>query len=324
MDILEIAKNVFEIEGESINAVKNGLNNDFVKLVEDIRACEGRAIIVGIGKCSHVGAKIAATMTSLGTPTFFIHPAEALHGDLGRITKNDIVLFFSKSGESDEITKMLPSINFLGAKTVAITCRDSSTLAKNCSYYIKLSITEEASAYSMAPTSSTTAMMVFGDALAVCLEKLSEFSPSDYAIFHPSGMLGKKLLFTVADVMASGKDMPHVLETATIKDAIVEMSSKSVLGGVAIVDCEDYLLGIFTQGDLRRLLGSLKDISELSINITIVMTANPIALTREVKAVDALAIMANPERSFSILPIIDDVGKLIGMISTHDLIKAGF
>ena len=324
MDILTIAKNVFEIEGKSIVSAKNGLNDEFVKLVEDIHSCAGRAIIVGMGKCSHVGAKIAATMTSLGTPTYFIHPSEALHGDLGRITKEDIVLFFSKSGESDEINKMLPSIGLIGTKTVAITCRDSSTLSRSCAYHIKLSIEAEASAYSLAPTSSTTAMMVFGDALAVCLEQLSGFSPNDYAVFHPSGLLGKKLIFTIADVMAKGKDMPHVPETATIKDAVVEMSSKSVVGGVAIVDSRCCLLGIFTQGDLRRLLGSIKDVSELDNAITKVMTADPIALSQDVKAVDALSIMANPEKPFGILPIVDDNRRLIGMLSTHDLIKAGF
>jgi arabinose-5-phosphate isomerase len=277
-----------------------------------------------MGKSSHVGAKMAATMTSLGTPTFFLHPAESLHGDLGRITNNDIVLFLSKSGESDEINRMLPSVKQIGAKTVAVTCRKTSTLSRSCDYHIMLFVKKEASAYNIAPTSSTTVMMVFGDALAVCLEKLSGFTPDDYAVFHPGGALGRKLLFTLADLMAKGEDIPYLYASASVKDAIVEMSSKAVLGGVAIVDDKHHLLGVFTDGDLRRLMKSNDDVSVLERSITEVMTTNPVVMTKDVKAVDALAVMANPEKSVGLLPIINGERKLIGMLSIHDLIKAGF
>jgi len=324
MDILDEARKVFETELQSINEASQNLDDRFVRLVDDIRLCKGRIIIVGIGKSSHIGAKVAATMASLGTPAFFVHPAESLHGDLGRITSNDIVLFFSKSGESEEINRMMPSVHKIGAKTVAITCSNSSTLSRSCDYYIYLHITNEASAYNLAPTSSATVMMVFGDALAVCLEKIAEFTPEDYAVFHPGGMLGKKLLFNVTDIMAKGDDIPRVSGTASIKEAIYEMSSKSLAGGVAITDDNGYLLGVFTDGDLRRLLRTLNNISMLEENITTVMTSDPVTLNHNDKAAYALSIMEQPGKPFGILPILYDDKKLAGMISIHDLIKAGF
>lgn len=326
MDILSEVKKVFELERHSIEEAERHLAKGIVKLVEDIHSCKGRIIIAGMGKMSHVCAKIAATMTSLGTPAFFLHPAEALHGDLGRITTNDLVLLFSKSGESEEINNMLPSIHKIGAKTVAITCRENSSLSRGCDDHIRLHVLKEASAYNIAPTSSTTVMMVLGDALAICLEKLSEFTPEAYAVFHPGGMLGKKLLFTVADVMAMGDEIPCVLDSATIRDAIMEMSSKSIAGGVAIVDNEHRLLGVFTDGDLRRLLRSSLEVesSILKKNITEVMTSDPVALTQGVKANDALLLMENPVKRIGLLPIIDDDRKLVGILSVHDLVKAGF
>ena len=323
MDIIQIARDVFEIEKQSIKEAALGLNDNFVRLVNDIRSCDGRVIIVGMGKCSHIGAKIAATMSSLGTPTYFLHPAESLHGDLGRVTFSDIVIFFSKSGESEELNKMMPSVKQIGANTVAVTCRSSSTLSRSCNYHIKLNITQEACIYNIAPTSSTTVMMVFGDALAVCLEKLSGFTPDDLAIFHPSGALGKRLLFKVEDLMAKGDEMPFVSHTATINDAIVEMCSKVVVGGVAILGSDCELLGIFTDGDLRRTLKSSHDASVFTKRITEVMTTNPIVLTKDMKAMDALSIMSNPEKTINLLPIVDNDKKLIGMLSIHDLIKAG-
>ena len=324
MDILAEAKRVFEIEKQSLDEAVCSLDDGFVRLIEDIRSCKGRVIVAGMGKAGHVGAKIAATMASLGTSAFFLHPAEALHGNLGQIAANDMVLLFSKSGESEEVNKMLPSIGKIGAKTVAITCCETSFLSQSCDYHIRLRITEEASAHKIAPTSSTTVMMVFGDALAVCLEKLSGFTPDNYAVFHPGGVLGKRLVFTVADIMARGETIPYVLDSATIKDAIVEMSSKSVIGGVAVVDDNHTLLGILTDGDVRRLLQSLDNIAVLSKSISDIMTHNPITLTKNVKAIDALRLMENPDRTIGIIPIVDGEKRLIGMLSIHDLIKAGF
>ena len=323
MDILKEAREVFLIERESLDGAAQSLGTSFIKLVEDIRECTGRVIIVGVGKSSHVASKTAATMTSLGTPTFFLHPAESLHGDLGRICKNDIVIFFSKSGESEEVNQMLPSIKIIGAKTVAVTCRNFSSLSKSCDLHIQLNITQEASAYNIAPTSSTTVMMAFGDALAVCLEKLSGFTPDDFAIFHPNGALGKRLLFTVSDVMAKESDMPVVCENASIKEAIIEMTSKAVIGGVAIVDELQQLLGIFTDGDLRRMIGTMEDITEIEKKITKVMTKNPTTLSPSTKAIDALTLMQNPDKTIGIIPIIDNDQKLVGMLGVNDLIKAG-
>ena len=323
MDVLACAKQVFETELRSLTEAANSIDDTFIRLVDDIRTCKGRVIITGMGKSSHVGAKIAATMSSLGTPTFFLHPAESLHGDLGRVTKDDLVLIFSKSGESEEINRMMPSIKKIGAIAVAVTFRDSSTLSQNCHYHIKLSIIEEASAYNLAPTSSTTVMMVFGDALAVCLEKLSGFTPDDYAVYHPSGALGKRLLLAVSDIMVKYENVPWVLESASIKDAIIEMSNKTIVGGVAIVDKKINLLGIFTDGDLRRLLRSGNDAAILERAISDVMTKEPVYLKQNVKAVDALALALTLGRSIGILPVVDNDKKLTGMITVHDLINSG-
>ncbi|MCL1989839.1 MAG: KpsF/GutQ family sugar-phosphate isomerase [Defluviitaleaceae bacterium] len=323
MDILKEAREVFLTQRQSLDKAMQYLGDEFVQLVEDIRGCTGRVIIVGVGKSSHVASKTAATMTSLGTPAFFLHPAESLHGDLGRICQDDIVIFYSKSGESEEINQMLPSIRVIGAKTVAVTCRDCSVLSRGCDHHIRLSITEEASTYHIAPTSSTTVMMVFGDALAVCLEKLSDFTPDDFAVFHPSGSLGKRLLFTVADVMVTEDDMPFVYEGATIKETIIEMTSKAVIGGVAIVNESQKLLGIFTDGDLRRLVGKMKEMSVIEKRIIEVMSPNPITLFPSTKAIDALTLMQNPDKTIGIVPIIDNDSKLVGMLSVNDLIKMG-
>lgn len=323
MDILKEAKKVFEIEIQALSEASESLDENFIRLVDDIYTSKGRVFIVGIGKSSHVGAKVAATITSLGTPAFFLHPADSLHGDLGRITSSDIVLFFSKSGESEEVNQMLLPIKKIGAKTVAVTCRQSSTLSRGCDYFIVLNIKQEASVYDIAPTSTTTAMMALGDALAVCLERISGFTLNNFALFHPGGALGKRLLITIADIMLTGDDVPYIFETANIKDALLQMSSKSIVGGVAVVDRTMKLLGIFTDGDLRRLFDDIGDISALEQNITEVMTINPITLTGSDKAADALPYMTNPQKPIKILPIVDESGKLTGMLSVHDLIRVG-
>lgn len=322
MNILDEGKRVFEIERDSLKVAKEALDEDFVKLVDLIQNSKGRVIITGMGKAGHVGRKIAATMSSLGTVSYFLHPAECLHGDLGGIKKGDIVIVFSKSGESDEVLGLIPSLNKIDAKLVSITCREKSTLSENANLSIMLPIQEEASAHKLAPTSSTTAMIVFGDALAVVLEKLNNFKPEDFAVFHPNGALGKRLLLKVENLMAKNEANPVVSSEANLKDTIVIMTSRG-LGGVSVVDQAGKLVGLVTDGDLRRVIGN--DIGSDIFNLTVkeFMTENPLKINKDEKAIDALSLMENREKPISILPVIDNFNNVVGMLRIHDIIRAG-
>jgi arabinose-5-phosphate isomerase len=317
IDILTESKYVFETEINAINLVKDALDERFVKIVELISGCSGKVIVTGMGKPGHISRKIAATLSSLGTPSFFLHPAEALHGDLGMISANDIVIAMSYSGESDEITRILPNIKIIGATLIGISGNPNSSLIKYSDYSFVFPKFREACSMNLAPTSSTTVEMVLGDALAVCLSKIYGFHEHNYALFHPAGSLGKKLLIKVNDIMHAG-DKNSVVKTGTkLKDAIIEMSMKAI-GIINIVNKNNELIGVFTDGDLRRTFASEVNVYDLSIDD--VMAKAPIYIISDMLAVDALKIMK--ENNISALPIIGD-NKLVGSVRVNDILGVG-
>lgn len=322
MDVMQEAKRVFNVQIESLKETMDAIDDNFTALVELIQNSQGRVIITGMGKAGHVGRKIAATMSSLGTVTYFLHPAEGLHGDLGGIKRDDVVIAFSKSGESEEVLGLIPSIKTIGAKLVSVTCRETSTLSQSADIKIHLRITEEASNHKLAPTTSTTAMIVFGDALAVALEKLNDFQPEDFAVFHPNGSLGKKLLLKVESLMATGIDNPTVYQTTSLKDTIVVMSSKG-LGGVNVISEDGNLLGLVTDGDLRRVIENANGMDIFQLTAKDIMTKTPTTINKDVKAADALSIMQNRVKPLSILPVVNDENKSVGMLRVHDVIRTG-
>jgi len=318
MNSLDIAKQVFDTEISALIDIKNELNGNFTKIVDDIVNCDGKVILTGMGKPGHIGRKISATLASLGTPSFFLHPAEALHGDLGMVSSNDIVIVISYSGESDEITHILPNIKLIGAKIIAISGNPDSTLVRHSDYSYIFPKFDEACTLKLAPTTSTTATLVLGDALAIAASNKYGFDLNNYALYHPSGSLGKKLLLKVSDLMYKGKENAVVDEDTSLIDAIIEMTSK-VLSMVSVVDKEGYLKGILTDGDLRRLLSHKADIYNL--NITEVMTKTPIIIGEDVLAVDALKLLK--ETTKIVMPVVDNDNKAVGVIRLQDILNAG-
>lgn len=317
-NILEEARKVFAIEIESLQKVKDELDEEFIVLVNEILSCQGRVILTGIGKSGHIARKIAATMSSLGTPAYFLHPAEGAHGDLGVITKNDIILAISYSGETDEIIQLIPSIKKINAKLVSITCRPDSTLERHADLSIHLKILREACMHNLAPTTSSTATLVFGDALAIVLSKIIGFQPENFAVFHPKGSLGKRLLTKVSDLMFTGEENPIIDGDEALKKAIIIMSEKG-LGAISVVDFEGKLIGIITDGDLRRTIEKYDNLPDLKVNN--IMTRNPVVITPDALAVEAIKPMQ--EREIMVLPVINENRKPVGMIRLHDIIKAG-
>ncbi|MBD8071302.1 KpsF/GutQ family sugar-phosphate isomerase [Bacillus sp. PS06] len=317
IDILSEARYVFDIEVNAINLVKDSLDENFIRIVELISECKGKVIVTGMGKPGHVSRKIAATLSSLGTSSFFLHPAEAQHGDLGMISPNDIVIAISFSGESEEITRILPNIKLIGATLIGISGNPNSTLVRYGDYSFVFPKFMEACSMNLAPTSSTTVEMVLGDALAVCLSKIYGFHESNYALFHPAGSLGKKLLVKVSDIMHSGDRNAVVTAGTKLKDAIVEMSTKAI-GIINIVNEKNELVGVFTDGDLRRTFTSEVDVYDLSVDELMIKT--PKYIDSDVLAVDALKMMNN--NNISALPIIMN-GKLVGTVRVNDILGAG-
>jgi arabinose-5-phosphate isomerase len=317
IDILSESKYVFETEVNAINLVKDALDERFVKIVELISACTGKVIVTGMGKPGHVSRKIAATMSSLGTSSFFLHPAEALHGDLGMISTNDIVIAISYSGESEEITRILPNIKIIGATLIGISGNPNSSLVTYSDYSFVFPKFKEACSMNLAPTSSTTVEMVLGDALAVCLSKIYGFHEHNYALYHPAGSLGKKLLIKVNDIMHAGEKNAVVKAGTKLKDAIIEMSTKAI-GIINIVNKNNELIGVFTDGDLRRTFTREVNVYDLSIDY--VMAKTPIYIGSDMLAVEALKIMK--ENNISALPIIGD-NKLVGTIRVNDILGVG-
>ena len=318
MNRLEEAKKVFDIEIEALQKTRDSLNEVFLNILDDISNCEGKVIITGIGKPGHIAEKMAATFSSLGTPSFYLHPAEAMHGDLGMVSGNDVVIAISYSGESDEILKIIPAIKLIGAKLIAITGNGESSLAKNSDIVQVLPKFDEACHLGLAPTSSTTVELCYGDALAVVASEMYEFKDVDFGKLHPAGALGKKLLLKVEDVMAYGNELPFISDDSLLVDAIKEMTNKG-LGVVCMIDSDGRLSGILTDGDLRRIIERRVDIyTELVKNV---MTYNPKNTTKDKLAVDTLKfIRANRINN---LPVVDENKKLIGVVDWRQIVKAG-
>ena len=316
--LIELGLAVIQVEAEAINALTDQINEHFVNACKVLFACKGRVIVTGMGKSGHIAGKIAATLASTGTPAFFVHPGEASHGDLGMITKQDVVLALSNSGETEEILKILPLLKRLGIPLIAMTGHPSSTLATVATTHINVSVTQEACSLGLAPTSSTTAALVMGDALAVSLLEARGFTRDDFALSHPGGSLGRRLLLRVSDVMHTGINIPQVSEHAFISHALLEMSEKK-LGMTAVVDKDSVVIGIFTDGDLRRTLAKNIDLHNSSISQ--VMTQACTVISADMLAAEAMQIMES--KQINALLVVDNDCKAIGALNMHDLLRAG-
>lgn len=318
ISIIDEARRVFDQEIDALVKTRDSLGDDFRGIIDLVLSCRGRVVVTGMGKPGHIGTKIAASMASLGTPSFFMHPAEALHGDLGMLTREDVVLMMSYSGESEEIIRLLPSIHEIGCVTVAITGNPKSSLAKQCGHHFYFPHFEEACYMHLAPTSSTTALLVLGDSIAVTVSRIKNYTKKDYGLHHPAGSLGKKLLVKVHHLMHKDDENAVVRYGSSLRDAIVEMSCKG-LSMVTIVDDTSHIKGIITDGDLRRIME--KGIDVYHAHVDDVMTANPIIVSLDEMAVNALQIM-NDNR-ITCMPVVDQDNKSVGSILMQDIIKAG-
>ncbi len=313
---LALARQTFAIEADALLGLQRRLTDDFSRAVETILRCEHRVVVMGMGKSGHVGRKIAATLASTGTPSFFVHPAEASHGDLGMVTSGDVVMAISNSGESNEIDAILPALRRLGVTLVAITGKPESSLARHADIVLSCAVDQEACTLNLAPTASTTAQMALGDALAVALLDARGFRENDFALSHPGGALGRKLLMHVSDLMRKGSAVPRVGPDATLSEMLTEMSRKG-LGATAIVE-GDTPLGIFTDGDLRRLIATGTDLR--SLRAREVMHPGPHLLRSDVLAVTAADEME--QRRVAVLLVVDADGALVGALNTNDLLRA--
>lgn len=319
--VLEQAKEVLAVEAAAIQALIPRLGGQFMAAVNLILACSGRVIVTGMGKSGLVGRKIAATLASTGTPAFFLHPAEAVHGDLGMVTADDVVLALSHSGETAEVLSILPVIRRIGAKVVALSGREGSTLAQNADAFLDVAVEREACPLGLAPTASTTASLAMGDALAVALLTARKFTPEDFALFHPGGSLGRRLLLTVEQMMHGGEDNPVTPAGSTVKEALFVITAKG-LGATAIIDPDGRLVGIITDGDIRRALEKGYDF--LNKQVEEVMTRTPRTITPEKLAAQALHVMEkNKPRPITVMPVVDGAGRAIGMIHLTDLLRQG-
>jgi arabinose-5-phosphate isomerase len=314
--IIDFAKNILSIEAEEIINAKENIDEKFVDLVKLIFSCKGRVILSGMGKSGHIARKIASTFSSTGTAAFFMHPGEASHGDLGMILKEDVVIFFSNSGKSDELLAIIPNIKRIGAMIVSITNNDQSFLAEQSNIHINLNVQKEACPLGLAPTASSTVALAFGDALALSVLDLKEFTSDDFIRSHPGGSLGKNILSKVMDIMLTGQDVPSILSSDTIEKAIHEISDK-LLGFTAVVNSENQVVGIFTDGDLRRALLKNHSLNDIIANV---MTKNPVSLNENQLAIEAVNKMESMKiNSFVVL---NDAGVLVGALNLQNLLKA--
>ncbi|MBR1647885.1 MAG: KpsF/GutQ family sugar-phosphate isomerase [Selenomonadaceae bacterium] len=319
--IKDKAIETLQIEATAIEHLIPRINDEFVAAVKKIMSCRGRVAVTGMGKSGHVGKKIAATLASTGTPSFFMHPAEAYHGDLGMLTENDVLIAISNSGESSEIVNILPVVRRIGAEIIAMCGKRTSTLGKNCDYFIDIGVEREACPLGLAPTASTTATLAMGDALAMALMDEKNFTSKDFALFHPGGALGRKLLLTVGDVMHTGEDNPIVALGATTKDALFEMTSKG-LGAVSVVDENKKFVGLVTDGIIRRALEKNHDF--LDEPVEHVMFTTPLVISADKLAAAALSVMEKHKpRPVTVLPVIDEKKFPVGMIHLTDLLRQG-
>ncbi len=319
--IKEKALETLKIETEALERLSARIDDEFEAAAQAILACKGRVIVSGIGKSGHVGQKIAASLASTGTPSFFMHPAEAFHGDLGMVTQNDIVLAISNSGETNEMINILPVIRRIGAKIIALCGRRDSTLGKNSDYFIDAGVEKEACPLGLAPTASTTAALAMGDALAMALLAARNFTEQDFAVFHPGGSLGRKLLLTVENVMRSGEDNPIIEAGRTAKEALFIMTSTGV-GATSVVDAEGKFIGLVTDGDVRRCLA--KGPEFLNERVEHFMTRNPETIAKDKLAASALSLMEKHQpRPITVLPVVDEQGMPLGIVHLTDLLRQG-
>ena len=317
-NIVKEAKGIFDKEIVALEKTKAVIGSDFETILELILNCEGKLVLTGMGKSGHIATKMAATFASLGTPSFFMHPGEAMHGDLGMVEKKDVVMLMSYSGESEEVTRLIPAFQEIGCITIAITGNPKSTLAKECHYHFFFPDFEEACYMHLAPTSSTTALLVLGDAMAVVASRVKNYTEENFGMNHPAGTLGKKLLVKVKDIMHSGNDNAMVKEGSSLRNAIVEMSSKG-LSMVTVIDEEFHLKGIITDGDLRRILERGVDVYNECVDN--VMTKLPKYIFYGEMAVNALQFMSNDK--ITCMPVVDKKKKVVGSILMQDIFKAG-
>lgn len=317
-NICKSASTVINIEVEAIKSLLTRIDDKFAQACQYLMDCQGRVIVFGMGKSGHIGNKIAATLASTGTPAFFIHPAEASHGDMGMVTAKDVILAISNSGETNEILNLLPIIQHLGTPLITMTGDPMSTLARNSTVNLDISVPKEACPLGLAPTSSTTATLVMGDAIAIALLEARGFTAENFAMFHPGGSLGKRLLLKIQDLMRSGPQLPAVFEEASIREALVEMTQKN-LGMTSVINQEKKLVGIYTDGDLRRTLHKNIDLHKTPIKF--VMTKSCKTIPPDLLAIEALQIMENYK--ITSLLVIDNNNDLVGVAHLHDLLNAG-
>jgi len=318
VNILKIAKQVVDVEQSALNKLHDQIGDEFVQAIELLLACKGHVIVIGMGKSGHIGNKISATLASTGTPAFSVHPGEASHGDLGMITKNDMTICVSNSGETEEVLNIIPIIKRMGIQTIAITGNPKSTMAEIADVHLSIAVGEEACPLGLAPTTSTTTTLVLGDALAVTLLKLRGFTEEDFARSHPAGSLGKRLLLNIDDLMRKGEDVPKVELGTNIQEALFEITQKR-LGMTAIVDSNNTVKGIFTDGDLRRAFDE-----EIDLKTTLIeqaATLNPVTIESNQLAVSAAQLME--KHNVHGLLVVDKNNQLVGALNIHDLLKAG-
>jgi arabinose-5-phosphate isomerase len=317
-DFIKSGLRTIEMEAQAVSQLALFIDSDFETACETVLACEGRVVVTGMGKSGHIGTKIAATLASTGTPAFFVHPGEASHGDLGMITKNDVVIAISNSGTTAEVITLLPLIKRLGIPLISMTGDPESVLAQSACANLNVSVTTEACPLNLAPTTSTTVTLVMGDALAIALLESRGFSAEDFAFSHPGGALGRKLLLRVSDIMHSDGEVPRVKAEQPLQDALLEMTEKG-FGMTTVVDAEDTLLGVFTDGDLRRVIDQQLDISSASMQQ--VMSANPKTISCDILAAEALTLME--ASSITALIVEDDQHHPVGVLHMHDILRAG-
>jgi arabinose-5-phosphate isomerase len=316
--IRALALAVIRTEAAAVTALSARLDDRFIRACEYLLACEGRIVVMGMGKSGHIGGKIAATLASTGSPAFYVHPGEASHGDLGMVTAKDVVLAMSNSGETDELLTLVPLIKRLGVPLVSMTGNPDSSLAREATVNLDVSVAKEACPLGLAPTASTTALLAMGDALAIALLQARGFSADDFARSHPAGRLGKRLLLHVGDIMQTGNRVPAVTADTLLSDALVEITRKG-LGMTAVVDGDRRVIGIYTDGDLRRTLDKAIDIHTTQVEE--VMTRNCKTARPDQLAAELLKMMQ--DHKINSLPVIDEFGKLIGALNMHDLLRAG-
>lgn len=317
-EALEAARHLLEVEANAVTALVGRINGDFENAIQVLLNIRGHVIVSGVGKSGHIGRKISATLASTGTPSSFLHPAEAAHGDLGMVTREDAAIVISKSGESDELWTVLPYLKFLGIPIIGLLGNTNSALAEKCDIVLDASVAEEGCPMNLAPTASTTAALALGDALAVALLKAKGFQSDDFKFLHPGGALGRRLSLTIQEVMHTGENMPIVQKSDDLKTSIMVMTRQR-LGAVCVVAPDGSLVGIFTDGDLRRALERNVDLA--SVRIGEVATINPKFVTPDSLVSRAVNIME--QYNIMVLPVMDSNNKLVGIVHMHDLLKSG-